>query len=86
MKDCKGNEIKVGSYVMLLEARDFWFEHEPKESYEILQRACKIPIEVFDIYDGKVTVELPATKDHEGEMVGNSISITPDKVEVVESL
>ena len=86
MKDCKGNEIRIGCYVMLLEVGDFWFEHEPKESYEILQKACKSPIEVFDICDGKVTVELPATKDHDGEMVGNSISTTPDKVEVVKSL
>ena len=83
MKDNQGNEIKVGCKVMLLEAQPFWFEGEPKESYEILQTACQKGVEVSDIYDGKVVVDLPATKDHDGEFVGNSITTTPEKVEVV---
>jgi len=83
MKDSQGNEIKIGFKVILLEAQPFWFEGEPKESYEILQAACKSGVEVSDIYDDKVVVDFPATKDHEGEFVGNSVTTTPDKVKVV---
>ena len=83
MEDKQGKEIKIGSYVRLLEVQSHWFEYEPKESYEMLQKAYKSAVEVSDVYDGKVVVDLPRTKDHDGEFIGNSISTTPDKVEVV---
>lgn len=83
MKDCNGIDINEGCYVMLLEDSSQWFEYEPEQEAVKLHEACMLPVLVSDIYDGRVTVELPATKDHEGEIVGNSITTTPNKVQVV---
>jgi hypothetical protein len=83
MTDKNGNEIKVGGYVRLLDVQPHWFEYETEEESEKLHKACKNPLPVSDIYDGKVTVDLPATRSDDGDMIGNSISTTPDKVEVV---
>ena len=77
------NEIKIGSYVRLLNVESHWFESETRESYEILQNACKGPLEVTDIYDGKIELRLPAVKDHDGELTGNCITTIPEKVEFV---
>ncbi|MEZ8463454.1 hypothetical protein AB6D04_04295 [Vibrio splendidus] len=85
MQNNQDIEIKIGSYVKLLVVDTHWFEHETLESYEILQDACRKPLKVTDIYDGKIELRLPAVKDHDGELTGNCITTIPGKVEVVVS-
>jgi len=83
MKDKDGIDIVEGCYVVLLEVEPHWFQYEPEQEAIKLHEACKNPVLVSDIYDGRVTVELPSTKDHGGEMVSNSITTLPTKVKVV---
>ena len=83
MKDKLGIEIKIGSLVKLLDVQPHWFEYESEQEAKKLHESCKKPLTVSDIYDGKVTLDLPSTKAHDGDMVGNCITTTPDKVEVV---
>ena len=77
-------DIKIGSYVKLLNVETHWFEYEPKESYEILQNACRKPLKVTDIYDGKIELSLPSVKDHDGEFAGNCITTVPEKIELLD--
>ena len=77
------NERKIGSYVSLLKVEPHWFEYEIEESCKILQEACKGPLKVVDIYDGKVELELPAVKDHDGDFTMNSITTPLEKVTLI---
>lgn len=83
MKDKNGVGIEIGSFVRLLDVQPHWFKYEPEEEAKKLHEACKHPVVVSDVYEGRVTVDLPATRAGDGEMVGNCITTTPDKVEVV---
>ena len=84
MKDSKGNEINIGSYVHILNVDQNWFKAEPEDAYTKLQEALKKPLKVTDIYEGVASVQLPATKDHAGELVGNEFGAKGENLEVVQ--
>ena len=83
-KDRNGNKINEGDTVKILNVESHWFNYLPKEDCDMLLEACNNPVKVcFLDGGGKICLSLPATKQSDGDYVGNSITLKASEVSLV---
>lgn len=83
--DANGRNILEGGMVTILDPDPRWFAHLPGDARAILQAACHRPLRVACLDDdGSVSLDLPSTRDPDGDHVTNRISLRAGEVLLVQ--
>ncbi|WP_087019557.1 hypothetical protein [Thaumasiovibrio subtropicus] len=81
-QDQHGRTLAEGDSVTLVDIDPDWFAHCPKLAQQQLLSACQgeLKIAYFDDDYHQACIDLPATRDHDGELISNSLHLTCDQL------